>query len=384
MELALDHRMIIDDPISDLSNELKEDLLRIQKYLCLIPFLLLGCTHASVNEPQRRAAAVDTSKPLLEQAVDIVSDLNRLTEERYGTTGFSNREQFLAAVEKAGPAAIQAKNLLEKEDFEIATAIPEAYREGVMKRGIINFRESGTSEGGTTRDRDECEASYSNMTVEEYKKLNFSLMSKSAYLSPKFPSKLKASQTIAAYGGDHYIYKMENIRNRITWTPGDSLNRRFTYRYAEPIKPTPWDQTYVAWNHRELAIPFLTTGLAENPPKLGIHMVLEFKSAKEMGDDAKFYIQLTDSENSNVKVLWTPISPPALVFPESLKSFNVPWDYKMDYIEVQVWGPVLFDDIAAFEFTKTPPQGAFLNALKAKGIQIRDGRKFPPVLWTGK
>ena len=64
-----------------------------------------------------------------------------------------------------------------------------------------------------------------------------------------------------------------------------------------------------------------------------------------------------------------------------LKGYKMRWTPNMDYIEVQIWGPISLDDVSVFEFMTDPPQGEFLRELLKRGIHIRDGRHWPPVAW---
>ena len=118
--------------------------------------------------------------------------------------------------------------------------------------------------------------------------------------------------------------------------------------------------------------------------KLGLAMNVWSETPKTMEEEwpsLKHLIQLTESSDPDTKVEWTSMETGVLPPTGSLEKYQLAWDASLDYVEVQLWGPLDLDDVKAFEFTTRPPEGEFLKELRSRGIEIRDGRQNPPQVW---
>ncbi len=166
---------------------------------------------------------------------------------------------------------------------------------------------------------------------------------------------LKSPETLDTYAGpDKYFFKLDRIRERMTMTPGDSLNRYVNYDgiwTKEVYKPESWDQIFVPWKDRNMFIPVLAEGLKEG--RLGLPEIVGLENQRPID-----YGMQSD-----------------VVGEGSMAPFRMKWSPNMDYLEVQIWGKLTLDDVAVFEYTNAPPTGEFLRELVNKGIEIRDGRK---------
>ncbi len=295
----------------------------------------------------------------------------------YSTSGFKNSNEL---IEKAkSKSALNALNLLQKEELEIAMAAPSKNRELIAEKGFSNFRESGHSEGATGS-REIVESDYAGMDINDYEKLDPALKPKYAYVAPKQGSGLKEPEGVASYGDDKFIFDLEKIRDQITFTVGDSLNRHYLYHglTSESHKADSWDQRFMPWNFRELAAPAIAESV-EKSKKLGIEMDTFVMTADEFNAEyppqaAKHFITMTTAPNDQTPVKWAPmeigVNPPS-----DWSQYKIPWGSSLDYIEIQIWDRINLDAVKAFEYTKTPPTGKFLAELKRRGIKIIDGRK---------
>lgn len=317
-----------------------------------------------------------------EVATRLVSGFEADIAALYATSGFENREALLAAVNASTATAQRAASILVDENLEVGMAAKPEARDGVVQKGFLNFRDSSTSEGAVMG-RETVEANYAGMDVDRYTALDGELKPKYGYLAPKPDSGLSTPVGVRSYGSDRWIFNLDRVRDRMTFTVGDSLNRHVNYTGGSDTTATTWDQRFTPWNHRELAAPAMAGGLDQE--KLGLQMDVWRESLENMQNEwpsLKHVIQLTEGPDPKTPVEWAPlelgITPP----PGSLEKYTVAWGPSLDYVEVQMWGPLDLGDVKAFEFTDKPPDGAFLEALNARGIEIRDGRQQPPRLWS--
>jgi hypothetical protein len=145
--------------------------------------------------------------------------------------------------------------------------------------------------------------------------------------------------------------KKDRIRNRTTFTPGDSHNRysywHGTY-FREVKRPVSWDQAFIPWKERLLLIPVIAKGLLSG--KLGLEDIIKPNKYQSPGEFGAQGPVDTDGSMSPYKMAWEP---------------------NMDYIEAQVWGRINLDDVETFEYSGAPPTGKFLKELQKRGIKIR-------------
>ena len=288
----------------------------------------------------------------------IMDHLTGNVKEMYQTSGFKTESEIIDAAKatpgKAGRMYRSAWYLLREENVMVGTRLPEKIRMDVVQKGFLNLHQSKDSQGASG-DRNHVEASYSNVSEIDWKKISDEDKPKYAALYPKPGMTLLAPKTLDTYAGsDVYYYKTDKIRERMTLTAGDSLNRFVNYHgywTSEVHKPDSWDQVFVPWKDRALFIPVLAEGLKEGRVGLPEIQGLEYQKPLDYG-------MQSDVVGSG------PMTP-----------FKMKWVPNMDYLEIQIWGKLTLDDVAVFEFKKDPPTGLFLAELLKRGIEIRDGRE---------
>ena len=314
-------------------------------------------------------------------AARLVKGFEADTAPLYATSGFANRDELMAAVDGSSETAQKAARILVDEDLEIGMAVNPASRDGIARGGFLNFRGSDSS-GGAVLWRETVEANYAGMSVDDYTALDPDLKPRYAFVSPKPGSGLDEPVGVRSYGSDRFIFDLDKVRDRLTFTVGDSLNRHYNQTMGNDTPATTWDQRFTPWSRRELAAPAMAGGLDQH--KMGLQMDVWRESLNTMQEEypsLKYLIQLSDSPDPDTPVEWTAlelgITPP----PGTLEKYTVAWGASLDYVEVQMWGPYDLGDVKAFEFTENPPEGDFLKALRERGIEIRDGRQHPPTVW---
>jgi hypothetical protein len=299
-----------------------------------------------------------TSAEVARYTQQVLNHLNDGVQKLYDTSGFKNNQEIVQAV-KATPGSIgefyrQALHILENADFEVAIRLPENIRLQIGRDGFLNSHETGNSQGAKLG-RDAIEASYANMTKEQWDALPDEVKLKYAAAYPKASSNLIPTETLKSYTGtDRYYFKFERIRDSLTMTPGDSLNR-FKYWQGEgfqPETPTSWDQMFVPWKSRYLLIPVIAEGLKQG--RLGLPKI------------APRTRHTREEEYGNQD---------AIVGEGPLAPYTMRWTPNMDYLEIHIWGRLTLDDVKIFEYATEPPTGEFLNELTRRGIEIRKVRK---------
>lgn len=346
-----------------------------------------GIAGAMPSAPASRASGIASASPsggadaTKAAAASLVKRFEVDTAPLYATSGFASRDELMAAVDGSTATAREAARLLVDEDLEIGMAVNPASRDAIAKGGFLNFRGSEAS-GGAVMGRETIEANYAGMSVDDYTALDANLKPRYAFVSPKPGSGLDEPVGVRSYGSDRFIFDLDKVRDRLTFTVGDSLNRHYNQTMGFDTPATTWDQRFTPWSRRELAAPAMAGGLDQH--KMGLQMDVfreSLNSVQAEYPSLKYLIQLTDSPDPDTPVDWTAlelgITPP----PGTLEKYTVAWGASLDYVEVQMWGPYDLGDVKAFEFTENPPEGDFLKALRERGIEIRDGRQHPPTVW---
>ncbi|MBS1984440.1 MAG: hypothetical protein JST16_09715 [Bdellovibrionales bacterium] len=271
----------------------------------------------------------------------IVKKLEQDIARQFSTTGFASEEEYVNALLES-PAGKNIYEVLRDEKVELSMRRPQSARWWVPKVGFQNQRITGTSRG--TNDnayRDQAEAKFTAGIVKNFPKIDNDLKPKYGYLRPiqasergRVPNQGVARQ----YGEDHYVFKKEKVRDRLTWTNGDSLGMR-----KEEI--TSWDHRMVPWRYRSLLAP----AVMENYYRQ-LSSFVPLQASQKL---SKTFIEKFQHANSRDR-----------------------------YTELQFWGPISLDDVELFEFSQNPPEGEFLQELLRRGIKIRDGRQWPVKEWT--
>lgn len=194
-----------------------------------------------------------------------------------------------------------------------------------------------------TKERRQVEAAYSNLPLETYDKIPISMRPKYGYLAPLIGDRLSRSSSAADYGSDTYIFKIDRLKNRTSWVPGDSLDQYDYYIDDNGKAKIPRASRFLPWSSRALLLPYL-----DSP-----------NAATELG--------IVAQSDDKIKVGGKLIKLPTIV--------------NQDYIELQTWGKLSLDDVDSFIFKDDPPKGKFLTELKRRNIRIyqNDGEK--DILW---
>lgn len=299
--------------------------------LAFLSFLVPEVTHAGT--PCSTVLANTRPSPsdhLPKDGIMLVRRQVDLLDSLFTTTGFANREEFKKAIDRLTGGHAVVRDLVLQEQVQVSLAAPSVYRNSILEQGLLNQHETGTSNViyslGSRNYSESSQLGIAPNTL--YRAMDPKLKPKYAMLEPAPNSAL--IRKINTYGDDIYFLNLAKVRNRMTWTPGDSLYR------AKGYEPRSWDQIFLPWEDRMLMIPLLLN----NGIRPG--SVLQFEYAAFHSHPVMFPIKTTEKP--------------------------------LDYIETQIWGPITLDDISAFEYKNLPPDGNFLRELRVRGIEIRDGR----------
>lgn len=276
--------------------------------------------------------------------VRVVLEVDAKFMELLPTSGFATEEAFEKALEELvrqmGGGAQELLEAMKQERLQVVIRRPSRGRFWIPRTGFQNQHVTGSSNGMFgPAERDIVEANYLGISVEEYRKFDNEL--KANYLGFRMPPGSGWSEYFSSqYGDDIYVLKLEAVRDRLTWTPGDSLNRNPDYQSRTA---SSWDHLMVPWRHRLFMVPFLLNAAR--------HRNFQTESKTQAG----------------------------------LGQFTVSWRTGSSYSEGQLWGGGTLDTVAEFHFTKQIPEGDFLESLKAHRIPIYDARQDinnPEVWWV--
>lgn len=274
---------------------------------------------------------------LREDSRAIVAKSKRDFEEKnlYATSGFQNKDELLDAAR-----SIESKHtaeiirIFEGESLQLVRHNPQAGRWWLPLTGFANQFTTKSSEGSyNPSGRNNLESMMLNMPIDEYSALNPFVKTKYLTLEPPLGSELKPNTSVksqySAGSGDSYYIDIAKVKDRLTLTLGDSLNRR---RYVEGH--SSWDARFISWEDRELLIPHSIKGAENGTLSLEYH-----------------------GDNPLIK---------AVVGPRS------------EYHEAQVTGPLTLDEVTRFDFSNDPPTGRFLLELLSHGIEVtNNGVPYP-------
>lgn len=278
----------------------------------------------------------------------------QLVAQWFGTTGFPSPAELRAKLVGAGPGTARIVGVLEDpQQYDFAMNRPAESRDSILRQGFRSVHVSGESQGATGSDghrgvRDAAEGSYLGMSLKDYQALDPRAKPQFGFFRPRPSSTFRPP--FVSFGDDTWTFKKDRVQPYLTFAIGDSLNQwrddegegvvLSQTRRAAPL--TSWDQLFLPWDFRLLAAAYLN------------------------GDNANHIL--------NVK--------PTSVLPD----LKAAWPPQERYVELHYWKPSLgLDDVETFTFTRIPPAGEFLKALRARGIAIYDGRTtaWPPKLWNG-
>jgi hypothetical protein len=288
---------------------------------------------------------------------------SRSLVEVFDSTGFGNYDEYVRSISTSRDRTIKKLiKILNEEKVEVVINASEHIRAGVQLAGLQNQRVAGTSKSRgssfTPQARDILEANMLGMKVEDYAPLDAELKPKYAYLRATPDQGLKPLDG-TSYGDDAYVLKLDAIRDRITFTLGDSSDLINGEVYTGGSSgPETWNQVFIPWENRALIVPALV-----REARKGTFNIVGHRGWREV--------------RSGPPVGW--IERGAKPSKRSLTHSRI----GRGYIEIQVFGPLRLDDVEIFEFGSEPPSGKFLKALKEHHIKIRDntGSTWPPVDW---
>jgi len=174
------------------------------------------------------------------------------------------------------------------------------------------------------------------------------------------------------YGQDMFIIDIDAVIDRITITPGDSYvnSHEFEKSWIEIFEekkievslgrdyyhaleilhprefvtePTRIEHAFLPWSHSALVAPWVIGGVREN---------------NLFGAESSFQRPVIEGKDAR-----------------ALEDFDSSLAPNSSFVEVQIWGPLDFSIIKAFEFTTYPPEGKFLKLLLENNIKIYDARE---------
>ena len=145
--------------------------------------------------------------------------------------------------------------MIQDERFEIALNRPENGRWWVPRTGFQNQFVTGTTRSFTDNDRrNYIESSLLGRGRAEYDAEDADLKPKYAFLRPLPTSDgLKPSDTADKFGSDVYVFDVNKIRSRITWSVIDS----------GPLSlqdSNHWSSHFLPWDKRAFLAPYLPNG----------------------------------------------------------------------------------------------------------------------------
>jgi hypothetical protein len=261
---------------------------------------------------------------LVAQAQNTVRANEKFLRENYHTLGYKNPEELIHAVKASTSKAEMLINAVSNR-LIVTVRKPEAIRERIL---LMDFQNSRVTSDANSTTPDTVEARLTRQNLENYVNTSDRYKPRYGEARPDFRfQELKFESWADAYGEDMWIVKNEVLNTRATFTPFDSAGSEFLRAEAGLHR-----NLGIPWSHRELMLPDLITEAEAGNFKLG---------------PAPKRVQLRNDS-----------------YPGNL------------YLEVQIWGPLSIDDLAAFAFTKTPPSSELLEELRSRGIKVFDARKF--------
>jgi len=284
-----------------------------------------------------------------------VSGQEKVFSGLYHTCGYGSEAELVRAINEQGAAARSVLEMISGEKYELSILVPEKHRDSVAKKGFLNWHQTGTSstDDGSTSIRIKGESLFTLRSIEEYKGTDPSFRPKYGFLNARPGQVLKPHMVdeLLRYGEDNFIFKTDRVRDRTTFTIGDSLTEALIKPY--PYPPADWNHLFIPFapaENRTLMVPPLVPGSKRHPVPVFQPLRLKYSSEEALGN-YKFWFD-----------------------PDQYHSPTGNCFFGSCYIELQYWGPVDLDDVEILEFHGTPPSGAFLAELTRRGIAIRDGR----------
>ena len=206
----------------------------------------------------------DRRRPeLISQAEQMLSKQNQRFQKRFSLTGFSSYDKLREAIYSFNDLARKYAQDLESERVEFAMARPENARWWVPRVGFQNTRTVGGKGGNYADERDVAEALFIGEDLETYRAHDDEFKVKNGYLRPNPNLGHTDNPNVSTYGSDIYIFKKDHVRDRLTWTSGNSLGQQSKAPH-DGMPAVDWHGFMVPWKYRLVALPDLLENLATN------------------------------------------------------------------------------------------------------------------------
>lgn len=296
--------------------------------------------------PHKRIPLDSRREQIIAEAKKTSKELEVAFEKIFLTADSSNYAAFEAELRAStNPLVIKALQMIDNDQIQVVIRRPEAGRFWIPKTGFQNQFVTGSSKGSLDP---------FGRNSAENKMYNFDNMEIYAAKDPEFKPKygtLRANSQSGVvsslsktywYGGDIYTLKIEQLKDRLSWFPMDSLG---IGKRIPKNGQKEWDDLFIPWSYRLLMVPLMIRDLGQNQMNAG-----------QISED----------------------------FPNVFNRTSYYFKVSSNYWEAQILGSLTIRDVAELEFTQTPPSGEFLSQLRKYNIKIRDGRTQPAVDWTGE
>ncbi|NUM58426.1 MAG: hypothetical protein HUU56_07325 [Bdellovibrionaceae bacterium] len=283
----------------------------------------------------------------------------RIEQEFYQTEGIPYKE-FVRRMKGSLDVRIkQAISIIDSNQINFVMYRTEGRRNDISVSGFINQFITKTSGGSLLPDmRNSTEASMLNVPLKDYETY-------SAHLKPKYGtfrvsevSGLSNNTTGASrYGADIFVFKTEEIKDRLTFYIDDSLGRQTG---IGNLNGQPdWTKFMIPWRFRYLMIPFMLDGLSKSK--------FDIPTIKLSDLPAEINLNLLrglEKEKSLINLVGDQVN-----------------TFQGAYWETQYFGILTLKHVKEFIFTDNPPSGKFLIELRRHGVIITDGRGQLPKPW---
>jgi hypothetical protein len=279
---------------------------------------------------------------------DIIKRQEMVLDRVLPSIGYSSVEELDRVIEGVKSLS-DLKNAFNPERVELSIYAPQIKRKAILSQGLLNQYQTGSSRGFFgIPSRFAVERSHLQMNEAEYERIPLDIRPKYGRLIGK--TQLSARLDVSAYGEDVYLLKLNALQDRLTWTPGDSLNRHQEKLLQKQARTKvennhesyQWDDLFLPWKSLSLLVPFL--------------------------DKESYY------SNGSMIPLEKPVRIPQLKYlgPIAGSGSGIP------FVEFQAWGPVTPAEIKSFIFTQVLPDRETLDILAKHQIQTFNGiRKAP-------
>ena len=331
-------------------------------------------------------AASDPGRALVQET--LTRTVNGTRKHGFDYPGLQNAVEAIA---KRDPVFQELTKLFDQRNYTFAVDMHGTDRLAVLRDGIKNQFQTGTSGGALSEERRNfVESEYLQIPYREYVQMSADLKPKSMYLSPLPGSGLKHPYTLYAeesYGqgavGDTWLMKLDQIEPNTLYLVGDSLDRALVQRElaaddlffypnfdlhmdgSDPMDyllPLQWLKTTIPFYYEQVArsreFRFVSTDR---------HQQLHEEMKKELGHvTTRLDIRLNHA---------TPTFDEAFFnrFPELKAYSNLFMAPQGNYCEGLYYGKLGPEKIAGLIYRSNPPSEAEWKMLNALGIQVYDG-----------